>query len=527
MAQVGVDKSQKYDRQLRLWGDHGQKALESSHVCLVNASSVGTEVLKSLVLPGLGKFSIVDENRVSGADAGCNFFLPASEIGKSRAEVACKYLCEMNEDVEGSAVELSTENLLAKDVDYFKQFSCVIATHLPERDLVRLSEACWRSNVPLLIVQCCGFVAYVRLQVAEHCVVEARPDNAPEDLRLDRPFPALTEFLHTQNLSTMDRKTHSHTPYVVLLHKFLEQWKEEHGTSMPSNYKEKTEFKKMLRKGIQVDENGVPADEENFDEALAKANGCLKLTSVPSDVLAILHDPCMENLSASSSNFWVLVNALGVFAAEEGCLPLRGSLPDMTADSERYITIQTIYRQKAAEDADRVWRHAQSICRELKKDPSSISQEETKVFCKNAAFLRVLRSRSFAEEVQKPSMLSADIDDGLGREDPHMNIYLFIRAAFRFYEQHGHYPGGEEDDLLLFKELVTTMTTEWNVSAPSCEATMTSLVASKGSELPSVTGFVGALVSQEVIKLLTCQFMPFNNTLIYSAKLASTATFQL
>lgn len=37
---------------VRLWGDHGQEALESAHVCLINASATGTEILKNLVLPG-------------------------------------------------------------------------------------------------------------------------------------------------------------------------------------------------------------------------------------------------------------------------------------------------------------------------------------------------------------------------------------------------------------------------------------------------------------------------------------------
>ena len=36
----------------RLWGDHGQSALESACVCLVNVSAVGTEILKNMILPG-------------------------------------------------------------------------------------------------------------------------------------------------------------------------------------------------------------------------------------------------------------------------------------------------------------------------------------------------------------------------------------------------------------------------------------------------------------------------------------------
>jgi len=36
----------------RLWHSHGQAALESSHVCLLNGSATGTEILKNLILPG-------------------------------------------------------------------------------------------------------------------------------------------------------------------------------------------------------------------------------------------------------------------------------------------------------------------------------------------------------------------------------------------------------------------------------------------------------------------------------------------
>jgi hypothetical protein len=42
----------RYDRQLRLWGDHGQLALERSRVCVIHATATATEILKSLVLPG-------------------------------------------------------------------------------------------------------------------------------------------------------------------------------------------------------------------------------------------------------------------------------------------------------------------------------------------------------------------------------------------------------------------------------------------------------------------------------------------
>ena len=93
----------KYDRQLRLWGANGQRALMSSNVLLINANAVGTETLKNLVLPGIKEFTILDHELVHASDTGCNFFVEPTSIGLARAEVVATLLQEMNPDVRGNA----------------------------------------------------------------------------------------------------------------------------------------------------------------------------------------------------------------------------------------------------------------------------------------------------------------------------------------------------------------------------------------------------------------------------------------
>lgn len=44
--------------------------LENAKVCLINANALGTEILKSLVLPGIGAFTIVDGEKVTEEDIG-------------------------------------------------------------------------------------------------------------------------------------------------------------------------------------------------------------------------------------------------------------------------------------------------------------------------------------------------------------------------------------------------------------------------------------------------------------------------
>lgn len=114
IALVGPSsKERKYDRQLRLWAASGQQALEQSRVLLVNSDGpidggntpiggvAGVETLKNLVLPGVGGFTIVDPAIVTETDLGVNFFLEESSLGKPRAQETCKYLKELNPDVDG------------------------------------------------------------------------------------------------------------------------------------------------------------------------------------------------------------------------------------------------------------------------------------------------------------------------------------------------------------------------------------------------------------------------------------------
>ena len=55
----------RYDRQVRIWGPHGQAQLENANICLLNASATGSEALKNLVLGGINAFTIVDGCKVS------------------------------------------------------------------------------------------------------------------------------------------------------------------------------------------------------------------------------------------------------------------------------------------------------------------------------------------------------------------------------------------------------------------------------------------------------------------------------
>jgi amyloid beta precursor protein binding protein 1 len=150
-------KQIQYDRQLRLWGDHGQKSLESSRICLIGANALGTEILKALVLPGLGSFIIIDHQLVTLADCGSNFFVHPSMINQSRAQVTCEFLKQLNPDVHGTFIDKpSIDDLLKQNTFDFSQFNVVITANLPINTLDNLSNHLWTLKIPLLVARTYG-----------------------------------------------------------------------------------------------------------------------------------------------------------------------------------------------------------------------------------------------------------------------------------------------------------------------------------------------------------------------------------
>ena len=212
----------KYDRQIRLWGASGQKALYESIVVLVNATAAGTETLKNLVLPGIGSFHIVCDQLVSPSTSSSsssshaafsNFFVCPVEVStnyggyaKSRAEVATVYLSELNSEVVGrytavhSLSETDFPSLLSRIYQEHTQTNdmndsdangttsqtrrmFVIAADLPPTILLKLSSACWNygnnvaSSIPLVVVRSYGLIGTVRTQVRYHPIIESKPGH--------------------------------------------------------------------------------------------------------------------------------------------------------------------------------------------------------------------------------------------------------------------------------------------------------------------------------------------------------------
>ena len=127
MASTSNGTQKRYDRQIRLWGAHGQTRLEASKICVLGAGPMCTEALKNLVLGGIASFTIVDSKNVSEEDLRNNFFLQRSSLGSGRAQAACTLLRDLNDQVKGSFSDADVTDMLESSPDVLNEYNLVIA----------------------------------------------------------------------------------------------------------------------------------------------------------------------------------------------------------------------------------------------------------------------------------------------------------------------------------------------------------------------------------------------------------------
>ncbi|KAI0788968.1 hypothetical protein BC629DRAFT_470320 [Irpex lacteus] len=512
-VQAPDSKTRRYDRQLRLWAASGQAALESARILLTSASATSTSILKNLVLPGIGHFTILDASLTTPADAGNNFFLNGHHsVGKYRAEEAVPLLRELNESVEGVADTRDLKEVLESQEgrEWVRGFSLVIAHNLEKETLEKLASLLWEepTNPPLIVVRSAGFLADFYIQVHEHCVIESHSETAPS-LRLTKPFPALQAWADSIDYDAIDPTEHAHIPFAIILIKEADAWRKEHSGSLPKSYTEQKAFK------AQVIARRRKPDEENFEEAEGQAVRIWSEKDVPSDIASLLDQasPPASSSSSSTNNpnnphtaFHALLHTLKLFISHPdgpGALPLSSTLPDMRTDTESYVRMQRVYREQAKVENTLFKTILRETYPSLTLDDALVD-----AFVRNAHHLKRLCGRRFGafdgargelqsglevyhKEVATHVALSA-LFNLLGRgEDPTSITPESLRTEFQSIVGQSASPGPLNEEL---EEAVDNAIGE--------------LARTPTADLPNTSAFLGGLVAQEAIKLVTKQYVP-------------------
>lgn len=492
-----IDKETKYDRQLRLWASTGQSNLELSHICLVNATTTGSEILKNLILPGIGNFTVVDDKEVGELDLSSNFFLKRSDIHKRLAVAITKNLLELNPDVKGFSIDKGVKDL---SDDFWDQFNVVIISdHVPE--LTSLVAILWQKQIPIIFVNTIGFYGSINLISHEITVVETHDPLRLYDLRIDKPWPQLKEYIDLIDLDQLDNYEHAHVPYIVIFIKALELWKQQHGTNAPANYKEKELFKKLIEsmlRNIKL--------ETNFSEAYTSSHRAFQKTQLPSTIVQLFENPRIEEADGSNI-FWIYLKALRNFIElNDGQLPLPGTLPDMSSHTENYLKLQKLYQDKSQSDKELFTQEVAKILSSLGKPAGEINHESISTFCKNSQSLFVTQgTRQLYSEKLVDHMYG-------GEKSELLPIYFAILTYNNFIDKFSRQPVFEDLEVFirLFQDLF-----EIKSVPDDFEAVTKELLIHNTHSYHNLNSLMGGIASQEVLKLTTGQYTPLDNVFVF------------
>ncbi|KAI0817784.1 hypothetical protein GGR55DRAFT_673614 [Xylaria sp. FL0064] len=510
-----TEKEKKYDRQLRLWAASGQAALESANILLVNsgAGTVGVETLKNLVLPGIGRFMIVDDAVVGEPDLGVNFFLDESCLGRPRSECCTKLLLELNPEVHGDWCPQNGERLDFRDIlNNSGPFTLIMYTNpIREENLATIESYASQHQTPVVCVHSAGFYSYFRFNLqGTFPIVDTHPEvDKTTDLRLLQPWPELSAFARdmVKGIETLDDHEHGHLPYVVILLHFLEQWRQSHDGKNPTTLKEKKEFGRLVLSGMRT--NNSEGGEENFQEAVDAINKNIKVAELEPGLEEVFNHQVASEVEQNSS-FWIIARAVRVFYEKHGCLPLPGSLPDMKAQSSVYVKLQSLYKEKARKDAREVLESVRESA-----GGEHVDETEVDLFCKNARFVKLINAKPRGSDLgqifdtQQADDEAAEamkIETGGAFSLPLSNffIYLALKAT-------AHNPTATADEIMNTVIQLVPQAASYDRMGQIAQE----VARARGGELHNISALTGGMVAQEVIKIITKQYIPIDDTCIF------------
>lgn len=534
-------KSERYDRQLRLWGEDGQLRLERAHVAAIGAGAVSTEFLKNLVLPGVGRVTIVDCALVEERDLGSNFFFTAEQLGMPRSRAAAAHLAELNPLVATAAETRSPEWLVFHSVDFFSAFDLVAdCGALSVAAQHRLEPHLRARGVPLLLLRANGFAAALRTCIPPGAVLETHPDPPLLDLRLHRPFPSLRAFLESYPLNLGSRRERETVPFPVLLHRATRACG---GGGDGDGDAARADPARAAVRAKVLEMFGGDASAPNVAEALRATHLSSVCTpyEIPSSVSALARrraelGAATCSTAAADGYFWLLLEAVEGFAAAEGAgtLPLSGALPDMSCSTQDYLRLVQIYADKAAADVDAVLERFESLLRQYFIAPPADALALVRRFCRNIAGAEAVGTPTLEDE-QRPGSAAAEAAAEELRADPSSAAawYFLLMAADIFAgSRSGRAPGGAGESLPgdtedtasdeaevrdVLAALLARHGLEPGLVAPDL---VLELVRYGGSQLHTTAALLGGVAAQEACKLLTHQWVPLMHTWIYDGAYA-------
>jgi len=226
------------------------------------------------------------------------------------------------------------------------------------------------------------------------------------------------------------------------------------------------------------------------------------------------------NLTVNSSFFWVLVKCLKSFYEDFETLPLHESLPDMESSTQNFTKLKKIYQEKA--NNDRLWikNKCISFLHELRRTEIP-DDDHIKTFIKNCRHLKLVQGSKTTLEEDLVFIQTAKDDQFVEKS----LIYLGLLLAEKYLAMNSTYP--VNDIKSEFRSFAIASLKSESLFPNGLDKVLDEICRSNLATLHNICAIMGGIVSQEVIKFITGQYVPVENVLVFDGIKNKTTSFKM
>ncbi|KAF8339605.1 uncharacterized protein EI90DRAFT_3144002 [Cantharellus anzutake] len=233
---ITEDEAALYDRQIRLWGLDAQQRMRNATVVVVNLKGLGTEIIKNIVLAGIGKLIVVDENNVTEEDLGAGFFFTEEDVGKNRAESSRLRIQNLNPRVIVETVT-NFETLHGTELEKLVESAdLVCVTDRGTEWIIPLNEECARQKKKFYCGATYGLSGFIFCDLSVHQFLtkdKTRPGEEPKDIKATMTYPTFSHALQHSWENLSKRQTKELNPATVFTVMAILEWQTRHQGQLP------------------------------------------------------------------------------------------------------------------------------------------------------------------------------------------------------------------------------------------------------------------------------------------------------
>ncbi|KAF7299146.1 Quinate utilization pathway activator [Mycena indigotica] len=273
--------------------------MRNATILVVRLKGTATEVIKNIVLAGIGKLVIMDSEDVVEEDLGSGFFFRDEDVGKKRVLAARERIESLNPSV---TIETIATFPAGEELDAIVQtVDLVCVTDWDKEGLLKFNATCRRLAKPLYAGGTYGILGYIFCDLLAHEYVaplviflfasapfsqhgfashdRSVPKDAQKNIKYTVAYPTLTEALTHKWTQLTKRQTKEVNPAAVFTILGLWEYQKRHGR-LPAGAAAATEL-------------------QSLSDSLLSAADVRKqvLESVPSELIQSLSDTATAEFS--------------------------------------------------------------------------------------------------------------------------------------------------------------------------------------------------------------------------------------